>query len=268
MKRVLITGANRGIGAELAKVHAANGYHVLIGVRQPSSAVELVNSIRANGHQADSVELDLTNPTSIEQAAQQVLATGPLDRLINNAGAVVVDLFERQTLSAVRAMFEVNILGLIDLTQRLLPGMIARGIGHIVNHGSIAYVGMPTHTTYSASKAAVLALSDGLRRELRGTGVKVTCLLTPVVATNMAETTSQGSSQPGRYQLQVPSSRRWLPAQVYAQRVFRALERAPAHYTTGEGHLFMLLYRWAPRWLFDLFVAHMFHREGKDSAPT
>jgi short-subunit dehydrogenase len=220
-----------------------------------------VESIRASGQHAEALELDLADPASIERAAAGVIASGPVDRLINNAGMVVVDLFERQPLAAVRTMFEVNVLGLIDLTQRLLPGMIARRAGHIVNHGSIAWVGMPTHTTYSATKAAVISLSDGLRRELRGTGVKVTCLLTPAVATAMAETTAEGASRPGLFRLQVPSSKRWLPAHTYAQRVFRALEKAPAHYTTGEGRLFLWLYRWAPGWLFDLVVRRMFTRE-------
>jgi short-subunit dehydrogenase len=256
----LITGANRGIGAELARVHAAHGYEVLVGARQLSSATEVVSAIRASGGQADGVELNLADPASIERACQQVLAGGPVDRLINNAGAVVVDLFELQPLAAVRAMFEVNVFGLIDLTQRLLPRMLARRSGHIVNHGSIAQVGVPTHTTYSASKAAVLALSDGLRRELRGTGVWVTCLLTPMVETAMARQTSEGAVRLGSYRLRLPPPRRWLSANTYAQRVFQALERAPAHYTTGQGRWFLRLHHWAPRWLFDFIVGRMFLR--------
>jgi short-subunit dehydrogenase len=261
IKRVLITGGNRGIGAALAQVHAAHGYHVLVGARQPATAAQVVDAIRAAGGQAEVVPLDVADPASIERAAAQVEAGGSLDRLINNAGTVVVDLFERQPLDAVRAMFEVNVLGLIDLTQRLLPGMLARRTGHIVNHGSIAQVGVPTHTTYSATKAAVLALSDGLRRELRGTGVRVTCLVTPVVESAMARQVSEGAVRAGSYRLYMPPARRWLATETYAQRAFRALERAPAQYTTSQGRLFLGLHRWAPRWLFDFVMGRMFSRQ-------
>ena len=261
-KNVLITGANRGIGLALARVHAARGFRVLVGARTVASAKAVVESIRSDGGRAEAVELNLTDRSSIERAAGYVDADGPLDRLINNAGVDLVDLLERQDPDAIRSMFEVNVVGLIDLTRRLLPAMISRGAGHIVNNASISYVGMPTRTTYSATKGAVVAFSDGLRRELRGTGVRVTCLVTPLVVTRMSEDASRDSDRPGVYRMRMPSATRWLSAEAYAERVFRALAGAPAHHTTSLARPLVWVHRHAPR-LLDFIVGRMFRRTSR-----
>jgi len=106
-----------------------------------------------------------------------VAAVGSVDVLVNNAGLGYSGLVEAMGPTDVRRLFEINVLGLIDLTMRVLPGMLDRRRGHIVNVASIAgYISSPPLTVYSATKFAVQGFTDGLRRELIGRGVGVTLI--------------------------------------------------------------------------------------------
>lgn len=106
-----------------------------------------------------------------------VAAAGEVDVLVNNAGLGYSGLVETMPAFEVRRLFEINVLGLIDLTQRVLPGMLSRRRGHIVNVSSVAgYVSSPPFTVYAATKFAVNGFTDGLRRELAGRGVGVTLI--------------------------------------------------------------------------------------------
>src|SRR5204863_7400198 len=102
---------------------------------------------------------------------------GTIDVLINNAGLGWHGLVEDMTPAMARQLVDINVIALIDLTQRVLPGMLERGSGHIVNMGSIAgYVGVPGEAVYSATKWAVQGFTDGLRREVQHRGVDVTLI--------------------------------------------------------------------------------------------
>lgn len=115
--------------------------------------------------------------SSNDDRAALVDAAGPVDILVNNAGLGYSGLVETMPAFEVRRLFEINVLGLIDLTQRVLPGMLERRRGHIVNVSSIAgYVSSPPLTVYAATKFAVNGFTDGLRRELAGRGVGVTLI--------------------------------------------------------------------------------------------
>jgi short-subunit dehydrogenase len=140
------------------------------------------------------VPLDLSTRESIDAAAADLAG---VDLLVNNAGQFVGGLLEEQDTEAVYSMLQVNLVAVIHLTQRLLPGMIARRRGLVVNNASIvAYAHMPAVTTYAASKAGVVAFSEALRRELRETGVEVMHVVTPGVKTDMLDETDE---QYGRY---------------------------------------------------------------------
>ncbi len=109
---------------------------------------------------------------------------------MNNAGLVTGGLLEEQDLDDIYAMFQVNLTGVVQLTQAVLPGMIERGAGKIVNNASISgYAYFPAATTYAASKAGVVAFTESLRRELKGTGVTTLILVTPGVNTDMLDAT-------------------------------------------------------------------------------
>ena len=197
-RTALITGANRGIGRALTEALAARPLaRVLAGVRDPAAFAPLAPTAGASP-EVRPVRLDLSSRESIEAGVD---ALGPdledLDVLVNNAGQFVGGLLEEQDTARVYAMLQVNLAAVIHLTQRVLPGMLARGRGTIVNNASIVgYAHMPAVTTYSASKAGVVAFSEALRREVDGTGVQVLHVVTPGVDTAMLEATDE---QYGRY---------------------------------------------------------------------
>jgi NAD(P)-dependent dehydrogenase (short-subunit alcohol dehydrogenase family) len=135
--------------------------------------------------------VDLSTRESIEEAAGSL---PPLDLLVNNAGLMTGGLLEEQDTDDIYAMFQVNLVGLVHLTKLVLPGMVERGRGTIVNNASISgYAWFPATTTYAAAKTGVVAFSESLRRELRGTGVQVLHLVT-LAWTRTCSTTPDGST--------------------------------------------------------------------------
>jgi len=179
-KTVLVTGTNRGIGRALAERLAREPVaEVLLGARDVAKVAPLEKS-RA-------VAVDLSTRESIEAA---VAALPTVDVLVNNAGLMTGGLLEEQPLDDVYAMFQVNLVAVAHLTARLLPGMLERGRGLIVNNASISgYASFPAASTYAAAKAGVVALSESLRRELAPAGIEVMHLVTPGVATDMLDAT-------------------------------------------------------------------------------
>jgi hypothetical protein len=172
----LVTGANRGIGRaiadELAKEPLAQ---LLLGVREPDEG------------DGRAVRIDLSTRESIERSLEGL---PDIDLLVNNAGRLAGGLLEDQDLDDIYAMFQVNLVGMTHLTRAVLPGMLRRGRGKIVNNASISgYAWLPATTTYAAAKAGVVAFSESLRRELAGTGVSVLHLVTPGVDTGMGDQT-------------------------------------------------------------------------------
>jgi uncharacterized protein len=184
----LVTGANGGIGRALTEALAARPLKlVLAGMRDPGR----FEPVRGATAEVRPVRMDLSSRAAIEDSCAglgDVLAA--VDLLVNNAGRVTGGLLEEQDVEQVYAMFQVNLVATAHLTARVLPGMVARRRGKVVNNASISgYAFFPAASTYAASKAGVVALSESLRRELRGTGVSVLHLVTPGVDTPMlAET--------------------------------------------------------------------------------
>ena len=178
----LVTGANRGIGRALCEALAGRPLRlVLAGVRDPG-AFEPIEGVRP-------VHMDLSSRESID-ACVDALDLAAVDLLVNNAGQMTGGLLEEQEMEAVYAMFQVNLVAVAHLTHRVLPHMLAKGRGMVVNNTSISgYASFPAASTYAASKAGVVALSESLRRELKGTGVGVLHVVTPGVNTDMLDAT-------------------------------------------------------------------------------
>jgi short-subunit dehydrogenase len=185
----LVTGANRGIGRAIAAELAERPLDLLLcGVRDPSrfSALE---PPAGGARDVRAVEVDLSTRESIERAGA---ALPPVDLLVNNAGLMTGGLLEEQDTEEIYAMFQVNLVALVHLTKLLLPGMVERRRGKVVNNASISgYAWFPAATTYAASKTGVVAFSEALRRELKDTGVSVLHLVTPGVATDMLDDTRE-----------------------------------------------------------------------------
>jgi uncharacterized protein len=166
-------------------------------------------------------------------------------------------LLEEQELRDIYAMFQVNLLAVTHLTQRVLPGMLARSSGIVVNNSSISgYAHLPAASTYAASKAGVVAFSEALRRELRGTGVGVLHLVTPGVATDMLDATE---SAYGRYM----DTSGWggQPPAQWAQRVLAAIESDRRVLGPGGRLALVKLAAGGPAELIDGLAARMFSRK-------
>ena len=180
----LVTGANRGIGRAFCEALAGRPLRlVLAGVRDPD-AFEPIEGVRP-------VHMDLSSRESID-ACVDALDLAAVDLLVNNAGQMTGGLLEEQEMEPVYAMFQVNLVAVAHLTHRVLPHMLAKGRGMVVNNTSISgYASFPAASTYAASKAGVVALSESLRRELKGTGVGVLHAVTPGVNTDMLDATEE-----------------------------------------------------------------------------
>lgn len=188
----LVTGANRGIGRAIAEALASEPLGLLLaGARDPEAADPLPTP-SGGAREARYVALDLSSRESIERSSAALEQLDSIDLLINNAGRMTGGLLEEQDVEEIYAMFQVNLVAVTQLTRAVLPGMLKRGRGKIVNNASISgYAYFPGASTYAASKAGVVAFSESLRRELRGTGVDVLHLVTPGVETEMMDATRE-----------------------------------------------------------------------------
>ncbi|MGI8946349.1 MAG: SDR family NAD(P)-dependent oxidoreductase [Thermoleophilaceae bacterium] len=189
--RVLVTGSNRGIGRAISETLAREPLDLLLcGTRSPERFDPIAS---AQALEVRPVRIDLASQEAIEQSAAGLgEELGRIDLLVNNAGLMTGGLLEHQDPSAISAMVQVNLVGLMHLTRLVLPGMLARDAGKIVNNASISgYAHFPGASTYAASKAGVVAFTESLRRELRGTGVSTLHLVTPGVDTDMLDATEE-----------------------------------------------------------------------------
>lgn len=183
---VLITGASSGIGLELTRLFAAAGSDLVLVARREDRLSALANELGANDVTVRVLPADLSLPTSASAICEILHGSGiDIDILVNDAGfgarGSVAELgVDRQT-----KMMQVNMRTLAELTRRLLPGMIHRGWGGILNVASTAAFqpGGPYMTVYYASKAFVLSFTEGLAEEVAGTEINVTCLAPGPVAT-------------------------------------------------------------------------------------
>lgn len=185
---VLITGCSSGIGEATATRLAAAGWDVWASARR----TETLDGLVAAGCRA--VRLDVTDEASMTSAVDTVLAeSGRIDALVNNAGYSQSGAIESLDVDAVRRQFETNVFGLLRLTQLVLPAMRGQGSGRIVNIGSMGgKITFPGGGAYHASKYAVEALSDALRYEVSGFGVRVVLVEPGLITTNFDAAVAAG----------------------------------------------------------------------------
>lgn len=191
-KTAVITGASSGIGMELAPLFAANGYDLILTARRVERLQKLADDLRKMyGNMVDVIPMDLAQPFAGEALWRAISDITPdIKVLVNNAGVGEAGNFADQAPDDIERMIHLNIATLTSLTRRVLPGMIERKRGKILNVASLAgfQPGGPGMAVYYASKSYVLSFSRGLRRELRGSGVSVTALCPGATQTEFADT--------------------------------------------------------------------------------
>lgn len=196
-KTVLITGCSSGIGLATAKLLRERGWQVAPTARK----AEDLDMLRAEGFEP--VQLDVTDSASISDAADDVLHrfSGQLGALVNNAGFGITAAMEDCSRDMLRAVFEVNLFGLQELTNQFIPVFRKQGYGRIVNISSVlGELSLPLAGAYSASKFALEAVSDALHRELFDSGVTVSIIQPGPIDTkfskNLADRTDQFEANP------------------------------------------------------------------------
>ena len=184
--RAVITGGARGLGLALAQAFRAKGARVVLLDRDEA---ELDRAVALLGPQVVGHRLDVTDLAAVTALRDEILADGPVDVLVNNAGVVFGGTFGEVPLARHLATFQVNVAGMLALTHAFLPHLITRPRAAILNVASAsAFVALPRGTTYAASKAAVLNFSESLDAELRELGahhVRVSALCPNFIATGM-----------------------------------------------------------------------------------
>ena len=266
---VLITGAATGIGEACALYLAERGWQVFAGTRRTVDAKHL----RAASKNIEPIQLDVTKPKEIIESAKairEVVGELGLQGLVNNAGIAIVGPLEFIPISEVRRQFEVNFIGQVELTQAML-GLLRVGRGRVVNISSIAgRATSPFVTPYSASKFALEAFTDGLRRELMPWKMHVASVEPGSIATpiwekslkfadatraklpRQAEALYGVAMERARNQAVVAEAR-GIPAKVVAQAVHHALSapRPRTRYVVGRGTRLAI---WLTRFLPDEWV--------------
>jgi len=185
-KVVLITGASSGLGAATAEACVAAGYRVALAARR----VDRLEALAARLNRPDDVLLlptDLRNPDSIrEMVARAEERFGRIDALMANAGVGHGEPFVEATEEHIAEQMDVNVLGVLRSVQAVLPGMLARKSGHILTVSSVAAeIPMSLVTVYAATKGAVSAFSEALRREVAPSGVRVTTIIPGFIQSEM-----------------------------------------------------------------------------------
>lgn len=238
----LVTGASSGIGAEFARQLAARGMHLVLTARREQLLASLAQELHTqHGTQAEIIVADLTEPQGPAQLMTEIEMRGrTIELLVNNAGFGHVGSIEATEVDRVAQLLHVNVVALTELTYRVLPGMLARGHGGVINVASVAafqpvaYMGV-----YAASKAYVLHLTEALWAEAREQGVTVMALCPGTTRTDFFD---------------VAGAHGWLsnrPAQdprMVVRNALRGLEKGRQFIVSGWGnYILSMLVRLAPR---------------------
>jgi short-subunit dehydrogenase len=235
----IVTGASSGIGWELARQLADEGYKVGLTARRRENLEALAGAIQAAGGTAALAPADAGDRAQVQEAFRRLTGElGPIDLLLANAGVGFPTLLEPMNMTDIEQMFRVNVLGLVYALEAVLPEMLRRRCGHLVAVSSLAaYKGLPGESAYCASKAAVNTYMEGLRIQLRGRGIAVTTVCPGFVQTPMTAAN----------EFHMP----WLlDAAAAARRIIRAVKRRRAVCNfPWQMNLFMKTIRWLPDWI-------------------
>lgn len=197
-RRALITGASSGIGHELARLFAADGWDLVLAARSADKLSGIAGQLsQAHQVQAQAVPIDLSVPGAARELFDAARAQGqPLSALVNNAGFGLFGPFVEADLAGIQQLLQLNIAALTELTRLALPEMVARHSGYVLNVASAAaFQPGPLMAIYYASKAYVLHFSEAIAEELSGSGVHVTALCPGATETGFAHRAAMEDSR-------------------------------------------------------------------------
>jgi uncharacterized protein len=259
----LITGGNSGIGLELARQAAADGRNLIL-VAHNAATLEAAEAELKRNVKVHTISQDLSQPGAAETVHERVRTLGAeVDCLINNAGFGDHGLFATSDLAKQRSMIAVNITALTELTRLFLPAMLERGHGQILNTASVTgFVPGPRMSVYFATKHYVLAFSEALIEELRGSGVTVTALCPPPVKTPFVSEAQIASSN-------YMATTKITPAEV-ARYGYRMMKRGKpvAVYSLRWKFVMNFLVRITPRFGLRRLMGHMNVQGAASSQPV
>lgn len=227
-KTVLITGASRGIGAATAEIFADNGYNVIINYNKNHERAKQIAS-KTGGNL---IQADVSDIVQTEKMIDSIISEyGKIDVLVNNAGISVTGTFDSISDEDARRLFDVNIFGTFNCTKLVLPHMLRRKYGKIINVSSMwGQVGASCEVHYSASKAAVIGFTKALAKEVGPSGITVNCVSPGFISTDM--TACYTKEEVNAICEEIPVGRTGSPYEV-AQAVFY-LASEQATYITGQ----------------------------------
>ena len=231
-RTALITGASSGIGEAFAEVFAAEGFDLAIAARREDRLQAVAERLRKkHGVRVDVFVVDLAQRDAVERLCSQLAARGiQVDALVNNAGYGVPGSYAASSWQRHGDFLQVLVTAVAELTYRLLPGMIERGYGRIINVASLAgLVPAPAgHTLYGASKAFLIKFSEALSNEVRRDNVHVTALCPGFTWSEFHDVTGT------RAQMNTMPRWMWLDAATVARQGFDAVMAGQAIYITGR----------------------------------
>ena len=233
MKTVLITGASRGIGREIAIKFASEGYNVVLNYNNSESkAKSICNQIEKLGVKCLMVKADVSIESEVVDMVSLALKTfGNIDVLVNNAGVALSKLFQSTTTDEIAQVFGVNTFGVINCSKAVVPSMISEKAGKIINISSIwGKVGASMETIYSASKGAVIAFTMALAKELAPSNISVNCVCPGVIDTDMLLEYTEDDKK--ELKQQTPLNRLGTPQDVANAVYFLASDNAT--FITGQ----------------------------------
>jgi short-subunit dehydrogenase len=185
----IITGASSGIGAEMARVFAARGYSLVLTARRGDRLAALQGELASAGVRVETIVADLEQPGAAAALLAEIAVRGiTIHTLVNNAGFGLRGRFVTLPADGQLAMLQLNIVSLTELCRAVLPGLVARGGGGIINLASTAsFQPVPYLGVYAATKAYVLSFSEALHEEVKGKGVTVTAVCPGATKTEFAK---------------------------------------------------------------------------------
>ncbi|HKE86928.1 MAG TPA: SDR family oxidoreductase [Vicinamibacterales bacterium] len=231
-RTALITGASAGIGAAFAEVFASNGFNLVITARRQERLQAIGEQMRSRyGVKVAVIAADHARRDTPRDLCDAIEQTGmTVDALVNNAGYGIPGSYLSSPWERHEAMLQVMVVGLAELTHLLLPGMLQRGYGRIINVASLAgLVPAPAgHTLYAASKALVIKFSEALAHEVRGKGVNVTALCPGFTFSEFHDVTGT------REQMKQLPSWMWMDAPTVARQGYDAVMAGTPIYINGR----------------------------------